>query len=228
MWCENHPRQIDALNTNGAVTVASAAEIVQPRFIYLSNSYVFDGRKGNYKETDIVFPPTVLGKSKLGGENLLKNGSASGIVLRCSPLYGRGNSTHRSYLDELRFRLDRGERIEANSYEYHSFAPIYDLCELMKKLVQSNIKNKIFHYGGLSKITFYEFAVEFAKHFGYDHGLISQIESPHTKSIDDNANYDYSLNSTELIRALKFQPLLLEEGFNLMDKLLIPEATFSP
>ena len=62
-WCEAHARDAEQLHTSGAATISNLSEIFQPNFIYLSNSYVFDGSKGNYHEGDIVLPSTSLGKA---------------------------------------------------------------------------------------------------------------------------------------------------------------------
>ena len=66
---ERDPRTTEHVHVGGPATVADVADILQPKFIYISNCYVFDGSRGNYHETDTVLPDMALGKSKLGGEN---------------------------------------------------------------------------------------------------------------------------------------------------------------
>jgi dTDP-4-dehydrorhamnose reductase len=220
-WSESHARQVEVLHSSGPATVCSATDIIQPRLIYLSNPYVFDGMKGNYHENDIILPSTVLGRMKLGGENVVKNKSLNYVILRSSPLFGRGNGINLSYLDRIRMRLDRKERIEASTHELHSFAPVHGLCDLVARLVDSGIRNRILHYGGLTKVTHYEFALAFAKRFKYDTKLVVRKKLLTRSPLSEDTRFDYSLNSTQSTETLKIKPLLLEEGFDLIEKNLI-------
>jgi dTDP-4-dehydrorhamnose reductase len=223
-WAEQNPREAERIHTSGAATVSNVSEILQPKYIYLSNSYVFDGQRGNYHETDIVLPSTAMGKAKVGGENFIRAKCLHYTILRTSPVFGRGNGKRLSFLDHLRMRLDHGERVELPNDELHSFAPVYGLADIVERLVDSGPRNKVIHYGGLTRLTYYDFGREFAKRFGYDPALISpqRQEQPHAKGAPTGPAYDFSLNSTYVAQTLKVQPLLLEESFNLIEKQLIP------
>lgn len=223
-WSDRNVRRSEQLHSVGAATVASTTDITQPRFIYLSNSYVFDGSRGNYHETDTVLPGVMLGKLKLGAENVIKSKSLNYIILRSSPVFGRGNGIGFAFLDQLRMKLDRNQRVEALTHEIHSFAPIDGLCDVIQRLVESGIRNRVLHYGGITKMSYYDFARAFAKKFGYDSNLIvpKGISSIKIGSSDDEAPSDYSLNSTQIIETLKIKPFLLEESFDLIEKQLIP------
>lgn len=221
IWSELNPREAEKTGTAGPAHVSSTAEILQPKFIYLSNCYTFDGKKGNYKETDLLLPSTVLGKSKIGGENFIRGRCYNYCIVRSSPLYGRGNVDHHSFLDGLRISLDRGQRVELTSEEIHSFAPIEAFTELIARLVEGGPRNKAIHFGGLTKMTYFEFGKEFARAFGYDPELILEKRTPTKSSLVIQAS-DYSLNSTYMAETLKIQPLLLEEGFDLLKKKFVP------
>lgn len=216
-WSEKNPRDSERIHVSGAATVLTAAEILQPKFIYLSNSYVFDGNKGNYHESDVVLPATNLGKSKVGGENFVRGRSINYIVVRPSPVYGRGNGKHFSFLDQLRFNLELGRRVEMPTDELHSFCPVYGLTSFLARLVESGPRNSILHYGGLTKVTYYEFARRYAMRFGYDASLVVPMAAPAQEA-------DFSLNTSFVSNGLKIQPLLLEEGFDLLEKKLAGHA----
>ena len=55
------------LNIVGTANVVTACENLTLR-LYMSTSYVYEGKKGNYKETDPVLPWNNYAWSKLGGE----------------------------------------------------------------------------------------------------------------------------------------------------------------
>ncbi len=216
-WCELYPRDAERLHTAGAASLSTMSTILQPKFIYLSDSYVFDGKKGNYKEDDIVLPLTSLGKTKIGGENYIRGKSLNYIVVRTSPVFGRGIGVNKSWLDRLRMKLSRGEKVELSTQEIHSFAPISGFLDLMARLADSGPKNKILHYGGLTKITTYEFGVEFAKRFGFSPDLVAPAK-PQGVRHEVVPTYDYSLNSSNVIHTLKTNAFLLEEAFDLLEK----------
>ncbi|MCC7442656.1 MAG: sugar nucleotide-binding protein [Bdellovibrionales bacterium] len=217
-WAERHAREADRIHVSGAVSVLTAAEILQPKFIYLSNSLVFDGKRGNYHETDVVLPSSALGKAKLGGENFIKGRSINYIILRTSPSYGQGTGRRHSFLDRIRIGLERGERLELQDDEAHSFCPTDSLCEVMAKLVEGGPRNSIIHYGGLTKVSHYEFARRFAARFGLNGAKLAPAASAHAEQ------HDYSLNSSQAFKTLKVQPLLLEEGFDLLEQKLVRGA----
>jgi dTDP-4-dehydrorhamnose reductase len=208
-------REAEAIHSSGPGMIWTQAEIFQPKFIYLSNCYTFDGSKGNYRESDIVLPSTTLGKAKVAGENFIRGKSLNYNIVRASPLFGRGNGRVLSFFDQLRMKLDRGMRVELAADELHSFAPVSGFVDLISTLVDGGPRNKIIHYGGLNKLTFQEFGHLFAKRFGYDASLVSGA-APNAEP------FDYSLNSSYCVQELKVQPLLLEESFDLIEKQLVP------
>jgi dTDP-4-dehydrorhamnose reductase len=219
---EADPRTTEATHVGGPAVVADVSDILQPKFIYLSNCYVFDGGRGNYHETDTVLPSTALGKSKLGGENFIRGKSLNYVTVRSSPLIGRGNGLRPSFFDRLRMTLDRGGRLELPNHELYSFAPVSGLADMLVKLAESGVRNKTLHYGGLTKLTYYEWAIAFAKRFGYDAALISPSRDIFRKGSDGIPfRGDYSLNSSAAIELLKLKPFLIEESFDLIEKQLI-------
>lgn len=224
-WNEKNARPAELVHSSGPATLANFTEMLQPRFIFLSNPYVFDGSRGNYHENDTVLPSSTLGRMKLGGENVVRNKSLNYIILRSSPLLGRGNGLNLTFLDKLRMRLDRKERIEIASQELHSYAPVEGLCEVIQRLIDSGIRNRIFHYGGLTKITHFEFAKNFAKRFGYDSSLIAPKTLVLAEGVSEEImKTDFSLNSTQTAELLKIKPFLLEESFDLIEKKLVSNS----
>lgn len=210
-WAEDNPRECDRVHSTAAVTIATTAGILQPRFLFLSNCFVFDGRKGNYKENDIVLPMNNLGKAKLSSEKYFM-GSSNYVVVRSVPVYGRGNGRVLSYLDRLRLKIERKEKIELSTNSYHSYAPVNGLIDILCGLVDGGPRNTVLHYGGLTKVNEYEFAMRFAKHFGLNSDSIIPLDSP-SGGFTGTSSPDFSLNCTKAAKALKFKPLLLEEGF---------------
>jgi len=74
--------------------MAEMSRKLEAVFVHYSTDYVFDGRKGStYKESDPTHPLNVYGKSKLAGEENIKQAGEAYLILRTSWVYSlRGNS----------------------------------------------------------------------------------------------------------------------------------------
>jgi dTDP-4-dehydrorhamnose reductase len=224
-WAEKNPRLAERLHGEGTATIVNSFDILQPRFIFFSNPYVFDGSRGNYRETDILVPRTLLGRMKSAGENTVKSKCLNYVIVRSSPVFGRSSGNNLSYLDRLRMALDRGQRWDTSTQELHSHTTVQGLANLIYGLIESGIRNRTVHYGGLTKINEFEFAKQFAKRFGYDPSLIVARGGISKKSDDEDApilsTFDFTLNSSQATEILKIKPFLLEESFDLIEKQLI-------
>ena len=92
--CENNEDIAFKVNAHGTRNLAIASEKVGARIIHISTDYVFEGN-GNvpYREYDITNPVSVYGKTKLAGENFVRELSSRYFILRTSWLYGyNGNN----------------------------------------------------------------------------------------------------------------------------------------
>ena len=69
------------LNIIGTSNIVKACKKNKIKLIYFSTGYVYEGKKGNYKESDPVKPFNNYGLSKLGGECAVKMYSNS-LILR--------------------------------------------------------------------------------------------------------------------------------------------------
>lgn len=222
-WAEANERLCDQIHASGPATILNESEILAPKYIYISNALAFDGSRGNYQENDIILPGTTLGKSKVSGENFIRGRSLNYIILRSSPLVGRGNGIAPSFLDSIRNALDRNQKIELPHQELQSYGMAEAFAECVVRLIESGVRNRVLHFGGLTKVTAYEFGKIFAKTFSYNPNLIIQKQATTKDSQKNEIHHsDFSLNFTQTIEVLKIKPLLLEEGFNLIQQKLIP------
>ena len=79
---KNINKSID-LNIIGTANVTKACSRKKIKLIYLSTNYVYEGTKGNYKETDPVKPINSYAWSKLGGEASVQLYKNSLILRTC-------------------------------------------------------------------------------------------------------------------------------------------------
>ncbi len=223
-WVDRKPRIAEHIHSVGPGNLLNPSEPIQPRFIYVSNPYVFDGTKGNYKETDIFMPNSIMGRIKIEGENSVKSKFLNSVIIRSSPLFGRGNGVSKTFFDDLRMKLSTGQRFEASADVLHSYASVDGLTEMIHRIIDLRVRNKVLHYGGITKVSLFEFARQFAIRFKLDPTLVVMKKSDRANLYDRNLALDYSLNSTAAVELLKIKPLLLEESFDLINQNLIPSS----
>lgn len=89
--CEKNSDLAFAVNRDGAVHVAEAAEAVGAKLLFLSSDYVFDGRKmASYEVDDLRNPQSVYGRTKAEAELRLLEILPDCCIVRTSWLFGVG------------------------------------------------------------------------------------------------------------------------------------------
>ncbi|HUP57022.1 MAG TPA: hypothetical protein VM598_06190, partial [Bdellovibrionota bacterium] len=106
----------------------------------------------------------------------------------------------------------------------YSFAAVDGLCELVSTVIATGLRNRILHYGGLTKVTPFELGRALARRFGYDPNLVVPGGGFGDAEGREEHLLDYSLNCTQMVETLKLKPLLLEESFDLIEKQLVAGA----
>ena len=126
-----------------------AAEIP---FIFFSTDLVFDGRKGNYAETDMANPLHVYGETKLAAEAVvLKN--PRHLVIRTSLNGGASPSGNRAFNEHLRRALQSAEQgMTLFTDEFRNPIPAVETARAVWELAQKNLVG-IFHVAGAEKLS---------------------------------------------------------------------------
>lgn len=97
--CEENPSQAFKVNALGARNLAIVAAKMQAKMVQLSTDDVFDGKSTEpYTEFDITNPGTVYGKSKLAGENYVKEFTTKHFIVRSTWVYGKGQNFINGFL----------------------------------------------------------------------------------------------------------------------------------
>ena len=123
------------LNIIGTANIVKVCSNMGIKVIYLSSGYVYQGKKGNYKETDAILPWNNYGWSKLGGE--------SSVQMYRNSLIIRANISQSPFLHNKAF-----SNVKIN-FLYHDEA-----AKIIFKLIN---KKGIINLGGKSS-SVYKFA----------------------------------------------------------------------
>jgi dTDP-4-dehydrorhamnose reductase len=85
---EKEPEKARAINTEAPAAMAAAAAELNALLVHYSTDYVFDGSKESpYAEDDTTNPLNVYGRSKLDGENAIRDSGCRHLILRTAWVY---------------------------------------------------------------------------------------------------------------------------------------------
>lgn len=97
--CEKEEDLAFRINAVGARNLSIAANETGAKLMHISTDYVFDGEGTRpYRETDPTGPQGAYGRTKLAGEELVKEFSDRHFILRTAWLYGEGKNFVRTML----------------------------------------------------------------------------------------------------------------------------------
>ena len=91
--CEQEEDLAFRINAVGARNLSIAASETGAKLVHVSTDYVFDGNGTRpYRETDPVGPQGAYGRTKLVGENFVREFSERHFIVRTAWLYGDGKN----------------------------------------------------------------------------------------------------------------------------------------
>jgi len=86
---ESQPELASQINGIAPGIIAAETKQLGALMVHFSTDYVFDGTKsGPYVETDTPNPMSVYGRSKLEGDNAVRNSAGPHLIFRLSWVYG--------------------------------------------------------------------------------------------------------------------------------------------
>lgn len=204
--CETNAERAFNINGYAVGNLAVSAENIGAKFVHISTDYVFDGKKGNYKEDDRTNPVNTYGKSKeLGEKEALKN---NGTVIRISAPFGINYARNKTtFFDLLMEKLNKKEQIKALDDQYLTNTSVKDVGPLIERLVSLNLPG-IFHIGIKERLSRYEFAVKIAKFFDLDYELIQPVKTSAFSTLKAKRPLDISMNTDKVAKLFKIKTLI--------------------
>lgn len=147
---------VEKINADGPKNLAIAAKKSGAKLIHISTDYVFGGNlpvEQAYSEDDPKAPVTEYGRTKLLGEESIKENTDEYYIFRTAWLYGEGNNFVRTMLN-LGSTKD-----ELNVVADQHGSPTYaeDLAEIIKQAIEKKIPYGVYHTTNEGFTTWYDF-----------------------------------------------------------------------
>lgn len=154
--CEQEVELAFKVNALGARNLSKAARRVKAILVQLSTDDVFAGKaQSPYTEFDNTYPSTIYGKSKLAGENFVKELAPKHIIVRSSWVYGAGDNFVKHIL-----KLSETQReISVANNQFASPTSAKELAKTVLRILQSG-DDGIYHAVCKGYCSRYEFAQE--------------------------------------------------------------------
>lgn len=175
--CENNKKECDALNIGVLKSLTTLATKINAHIIHLSTDFIFDGKKGNYKETDTPNPLNYYGVSKLKSEEILRNSKIDYTILRTILVYGEVFDMSRSnivlWVKEM---LEKKQEITIVDDQFRAPTYVVDLAHACKVSMDQRSKG-VYHIASNTLLSVYEIAQQIAIAFGLDANYIKAIST---------------------------------------------------
>ncbi|HEY9510333.1 MAG TPA: SDR family oxidoreductase [Verrucomicrobiae bacterium] len=147
--CQKQPGLARKLNVE--VTALLAELCADVPFIFFSTDLVFDGRAGDYDETDAVNPLCIYAETKVAAEKIVL-ANPKHTVVRTSLNGGISPSGNRGFNEQLRLAFKSGETVKLFTDEFRSPVPASATARAIWELVQKNLTG-LFHLAGSEKLS---------------------------------------------------------------------------
>ena len=205
--CEANKETAYRVNGLAVNSIVKAARKIGSSVLHVSTDYIFDGRKGLYKEFDMPSPLNFYGISKLIGE-VFAMGFEDSLIIRTSGVYGSKNNfpnfAYRQMMD--------GEQLNVLDGYY---SPIHakNLALAIKSLIEDDRKG-VLNVAG-TRVSRIELASEIARKYSLNESLINKVEK--ISSMQAIRPFDSSLDISNAKKALNFDFYSIESNLNLFD-----------
>lgn len=158
---ENNKILAHNVNSVSPKFLAKGCKNLNIPLLHISTDFVFNGsKKDTYLETDLANPINVYGNSKLAGELAIQSETKNALILRTSWVFSKSKKNFATSI----LNLVNSKRV-INVVNDQFGCPTSSDCiastifEIIP-IYMKNIKTKsgIYHYGGMPKVSRYEFA----------------------------------------------------------------------
>jgi len=208
--CEKNPEE--------ALVNILASELLARYFpstpiYFFSTDFVFDGKNGNYTETDYPNPLTVYGKSKVRAEEAYD--LSKHCIIRTAGLF---NLNQPGFLNYVFSQFSQEQKVEAFTDVYSTPTYLPYLCKTLEEMIEKELTG-LFHVAGSERVSRFEFAKLIAREFGYDENLVQGVEAPQSFLSPRDSSLDSSKIRGLLNLEWKSLSYALEEMHNKKSRL---------
>lgn len=175
--CETQKEACYLLNVTVVKWLTEICELRNIHLVQISTDFIFDGKKGHYKETDTPNPISYYGLSKLNAEAVIKTSAVQSTILRTSLVYGKvPHMTRSNIVLWVKKMLEEKNEVTIVSDQFRAPTYVIDLALACKISIDSEVAG-VFNICSNEILSIYEIAQQVAQVFELDENLIKPIST---------------------------------------------------
>ena len=215
-YCELNPEECQEVNVLATQKLWNEAQKINAHFQLLSTDFIFDGLKGNYKETDEPSAVSIYGQSKVDAEQVLINSeNKNWSIARTIIVYGTANNLSRTNIVLWSISaLSKGEPMKIINDQFRMPTWADDLAWGCLEICRKD-KIGIFHLCGPELMAVNEIVFRIAKHLGKSTENVEIISSStlnQPAKRPPRTGFDLSKSRSEL----GYNPKTIEETITIL------------
>lgn len=215
-YCESNISECKEVNIAATNILFHAAQSINAQLIALSTDFVFDGVRGNYKETDAPNPLSVYAKSKLAAEQLLQvSNYKNWAIVRTIIVFGEGSNLSRSNIVLwAKEALASGKELNIIDDQFRAPTWADDLAWACIRIALMK-KKGMFHISGPETFSIYDLVLRVAKSCGLETESLNKTTS---ESLNQAAKRPpkTGFDLTKARKEIGYNPMSFEESLKLL------------
>jgi len=152
--CAQNENQSQKINVDSVITILKQLKSWNIKPIYASSESIFDGKQGNYCESDPPNPILIYGRQKVHIENFIKDHFEDYIILRLATVVG-DTMDDGTILSSWCNQIINKDDIKSAVDQIKSPIFIEDLIEAIKLIIKKDIVGT-YNLGGCNSYSSYE------------------------------------------------------------------------
>jgi len=179
--CELNLNDAYLINSEGTKNIANACKQIGAFLIYISTDFVFDGNKAMpYIEDDVPSPISIYGRSKLQGEQRVRQLLERYLIIRTSWLFGESG---KNFVDTIIKKAESGEPLRVVDDQRGSPTYAKDLADAIVAILLTahDVKLTTLHITNSGSCTWYDFAKEIIRGKGMKGVNVEPVSSDQIK-----------------------------------------------
>lgn len=171
--CEAQPELAYRVNAElpGELAQLSARHAI--KLVHISTDAVFDGQRGGYSEDEAPNPLSVYARTKLAGEQLVRQANPNAAIARVN-FYGWSLHGKRSLGEFFYNALSAGTHVKGFTDVLFCPLLVNDLVDVLCAIVNHDLKG-VYHAVSSQSLSKYDFGCRVARLFGLDESLITPV-----------------------------------------------------
>ena len=202
--CEMNSKLCRKLNFKVTKNIVKVCKKINAKMVFISSSYVFNGNKGGYLETDMPNSTSQYALSKIDAERVVLKLKDS-IILRLEPVYGVD-----LYSGNVTFGTNTFKTEVSVAFPNLLRMPIFinDITPILLLLIEKN-QNGVFNIAGEDMLTWLNFLNYLASLENAENriGIVDNanwiLEPPHNTSLNVEKILSLGAKITKFDQALK-------------------------